>query len=479
MDHANGRLGMTFNPMMMLRICILVLSMLAVGCAGARPAQDPPRAPRNIILLFADGVGSTQWEFGRYSSLRLRKQPFAATDIVFTRGSLGLLTTHSASAMVTDSAAAATAMSTGAKTDHSMIAVTPDRRPVRTALESAKAEGKRIGLVTTSAVYDASPAAFSVHAASRGASQSIVDQYLTLEPDVLLGAGADYFLPTARSGAREDGKDMIAAFATRGYSVARTTEELRTATGGRLLGLFTDDVEMDRDSAKKPSVAEMTAAALRALSPSSPGGVVLFVESEDTDTAGHCNDIAALMRALWAFDDALRVALEFQRDNPDTLIIVTGDHETGGLSVTAARRDPGAASKENVFVAGDAQLEMIGRITRSLDTVANELGEKPSPEALDRLLTQHFPGFRLDADLREIILEQRQLERNFTFVTQNALSRMVSRQTGIYWGTSWHTSEPAVVGALGPGAEAFRGYQDNTDFARKLRRLLRRRSEEL
>ena len=100
------------------------------------------------------------------------------------------------------------------------------------------------------------------------------------------------------------------------------------------------------------------------------------------------------------------------------------------------------------------------------------LGKKPSPEVLDKLLAERFPGFRLDMDLREAILKQQILDQNFRYPTQSALARMVSRQTGFYWGTSGHTSQPVVVGALGPGAELFKGYLDNTDFGKILRRLI-------
>jgi len=85
---------------------------------------------------------------------------------------------------------------------------------------------------------------------------------------------------------------------------------------------------------------------------------------------------------------------------------------------------------------------------------------------------KHFPGFTLDADLRELILKQRTIELSYTRITQNMLGRMVSRQTGLYWATSGHTTEPSVVGAIGPGAELFRGYQDNSDFGKHLHRLI-------
>jgi alkaline phosphatase len=137
--------------------------------------------------------------------------------------------------------------------------------------------------------------------------------------------------------------------------------------------------------------------------------------------------------------------------------------------VTYARR---AATGDARLYTGIANLQMIERITISLGAAARTLGRKPSPEVLDKLIAQHFPGFQLDADLREAILNQSQLDRNFSYTTQNALGRMVARQTGFYWGTAGHTTEPVAVGAIGPGADLFRGYQDNTDFGRKLQRLI-------
>jgi alkaline phosphatase len=316
-----------------------------------------------------------------------------------------------------------------------------------------------------------------VNAPARGEYQSIVDQYLALEPDVLLGGGADFFLPAGDAGGkRKDGKDVIAAFAARGYQVVRDTAQLNAATGSRVLGLFAGDdmdLELDRDAAKEPSTAEMAAAALKALSQASPNGFVLFVENENTDTAGHRMDAAALMRALWAFDKAVQVALDFQRKAPaDTLLIVTGDHETGGLAPTYALKDLSTNSIKNRFFTGPAQLRMLDGITMSIQEASEKLGSKPSPEALDALLAKHFPGFRLDPDLREAILKRQLLERNYSYITESALSRMVSRQTGIYWGTSGHTPEPVMVGAIGPGARLFHGYQDNTDFGKHLHRLL-------
>lgn len=452
--------------------------VLALAGCSSTPVStaSPGQQPKNIIILLADGAAPVQWDFGKYSSAVLRQQPFATTDVVFREGTLGLLSTHPHGAYVTDSAAAASAMSTGHKAANGAVSITPDGTPRRTVMQAAKAAGKRIGMVTTATIYDATPAAFAINARSRRDSQALVDLLLGLEPDVLMGGGADYFLPAGvRGGKRKDGKDLIAAFRARGHEIVRDTAGLKAATGGKLLGLFADedmDFELDRDPSREPTTAEMAAAALQALSRQSPNGFVLLVENENTDTAGHANDAASLMRALWAFDDAVKVALEFQRRNPGTLVIVTGDHETGGFSPTYALKDLSTLSSRNRFYAGDDQFRMLERITMSLNRVKEKLGRKPTDEVLDPLLAGHFPGFRLDADLRQLVLGQKTLERNFSYLPQNVLGRMIARQTGFYWGNSGHTPEPVAVGAIGPGAELFRGYQDNTDFGKHLHRLI-------
>ncbi len=459
-------------PTRFARWLLLAAALLLASCATS-PGSAPQ--PRNIIVLYADGVAITQLEFGRYSARALRKTGYAATDTVLAQGSIGFLTTHPHEAFATDSAATASAMSTGVKTTIGAIGIGPDGQPVRTAVEVAKAQGKRIGLVTTAEIYDASPAAFSVHTRNRSNHADIVDQYFALEPDVMLGGGSDQFLPEGTPGGkRKDKKDVRAAFVAKGYATPRNATELRAANASRLLGLFSDDsmdFEIDRGATAQPSYAEMVAGALKALE-KSPNGFFLFAENENTDTAGHRNDAATLMRDLWAFDEGVKVALEFQKRNPDTLIVVTGDHETGGLSITYAQRDLKDASSRNRFYAGNEHLVLLSGITISLDKALESLGKAPTSADLDKLVATHFPGFRLDDDLREAILKRQMLERNHSYAVRNALGRMVARQTGIYWGTSGHTTEPVVVGAIGPGAERFRGYHDNTDFARILHGLM-------
>jgi alkaline phosphatase len=468
-----------------------ILVALSAFSFNSTYAQTTASKPKNIIILFADGTTNAQYEFGRYSSTQLRQQSFAVTDLVMTKGNYQLMKTESANYFVTDSAAAASAMSIGYKVNNGAISVTPDGSSPPTLMRRAKDYGKRIGLISTAPIYDASPAAFSVHAKSRRDNESIVNQYLELQPDVLLGGGYDYFLPnTEPGGKRQDGKNMIKAFQDKGYQYINSPTQLPQINTKKVLGLFAEedlDYEIDRNSQEIPNLSQMLSSALKVLnvktSEKGNQGFVLFIENENTDSAGHQNDVAALMRDLWAFDDAVKVALEFQKLNPDTLLIVTGDHETGGFSPTYGRKNLSPAGSSNYLNIELTQLKQIERFTMSLNEFSDRLKAKTkqniSREELGAYLTQliqdGFPGLVLDDDLREKILSQGQLGPNSNYLPSNILALAIARQTGFYWGSSGHTPAPITVAAIGPGSSIFKGIDDNTEFAKKLNILMRPR----
>jgi len=448
-----------------------------LGLVGMAAGASNPPYPRNIIILLAAGVAAPQFELAESTSAHFRHRPTTITGTFLKEGVVGLMTTDALEAIVTDSAAAGSAMSTGVKTTNGTIAMTPDGRIVRTAMEAAKAQGKHIGLVTTAAVYDATPAAFSVHARSRQESQVLVDQYLALEPDVLLGGGRDFFLPAGPSGGkRNDGKDMLTAFRAKGYQVVRNAQELRTATGSKLLGLFADrDMrhEIDRDSAREPSLADMAQAALRVLAHESPHGFVLLLESENTDTAGHRNDMAALIGDLWIFDRTVQLAREFQRQTfAETLLVVTGDHETGGLTLAKTSHDLSRTLGRDSLRASSAYWEMLDRIGRSIEWAVATLGKPPAAEVLQKASAERFPGLHLQADRRAAFLKQQLMAQQFNVPHPSTLVPGAPSQLEFSWTTAGHTPKPVTVGALGPRAELFRGILDNTDFGKILHRLI-------
>ena len=293
-----------------------------------------------------------------------------------------------------------------------------------------------------------------------------------------MGGGADYFLPeTVPGGKRKDGRDVIAAFRARGYTVARNPAELTAASGAKLLALFADDdmdFEIDRDPAREPTTAEMAAAALKALAQQSPNGFVLLVENENIDTAGHHNDAASLMRALWAFDDAVKVALEFQRRHPDTLVIVTGDHETGGFSPTYALKDLSAVVEQQPLLRrrrapADARAhhDVVQRREGEARQEPVRRGARPGAgRALSRLPARSGPA-RADPRRARSTSATSPIAPERARAHGRAPDRLLLGHVRTHARSRWSSERS------GPERQLFRGYQDNTDFGRHLHQLIR------
>jgi alkaline phosphatase len=205
-----------------------------------------------------------------------------------------------------------------------------------------------------------------------------------------------------------------------------------------------------------------------------PGGFFAFIESENIDSAGHLSDIASVIQDYREFDRAVGLAYEFYRKYPrDTLIIVTSDHETGGLGFTFALKDLTSTKGDNQATGTGADLKKIQSIGISLRKASQILGRNPTPEAVDKLMKDHFPGFTLAPEYKEAILKRQPISRTlFIDSTTQALGMMVANNTQAYWQSSAHTNQPVLVAALGVGAERFRGYYDNADFGKKLKALI-------
>ncbi len=307
----------------------LVLALLLSACASApgrlpaasRPA--PALSARCVILFIGDGMGfdhvraAAMHRAGPGGTLSFESFPF--------RGSVA---TANADGGVTDSAAAATAMATGVKVHNMVVSVASpgDGSPLRTALELFAAAGRSTGLVTTSSVLDATPAAFAAHRPSRTDYAGIGEDCLAgSRPNVLFGGG----------------RHLAAADAARaGYAVVRDRAgmaALDTASHDRVAGLFgADNLPYEADgTGALPRLSEMTAVALRILA-RNPAGFFLVVEGGRIDHASHANDIGRAVRETIALSDAVAVAVDWARGRDDALIVVTADHETGALRLLGA-----------------------------------------------------------------------------------------------------------------------------------------------
>jgi alkaline phosphatase len=286
----------------------------------------PDTQVRNVILYIGDGMGMSQIRAtsirtkGANGRLEIEKMPV-----------LGLTTTQSSDQLITDSGAGATALATGYKTRNGMISVTPDSIPVKTILETVRDKGLSTGLVATSTITHATPACFAAHWPDRADQDIIAAQMLDSKVNVILGGGREYFIPKAIEGSkRSDDINLIAKAKNMGYEFVDSFSKLKNSNQNYLLGLF-ELGALPRNS-QEPSLVDLTAKAIEILQRNEKG-FFLMVEGSQIDWGGHDNELEYLINEVLQFDAAVKSGIDYALKDKHTLILVTADHETGGMHV--------------------------------------------------------------------------------------------------------------------------------------------------
>jgi alkaline phosphatase len=276
---------------------------------------------KNVILLIGDGTGLAQIASGMIAIVGpdglLHMQTMPVT---------GFVKTHSSDKLITDSASGATAFACGLKTYNGAIAVNPEKVPCKTLLELAEEKGLSTGLISTSSITHATPASFAAHVDNRGLQEQIAHHFLNAGVEVFLGGGYNFF----DSNTRSDSLDLISEFEKEGYDILRTKEDLKNTDTDQLLGLFAPDGMERADS--EPTSEEMVNKTLNILS-KDKDGFFLMLEGSQIDWAGHGNDVEYLIEEVKDFDAAVKAVLDFAEQDGETLVILTADHETGGMTL--------------------------------------------------------------------------------------------------------------------------------------------------
>ena len=283
-------------------------------------------SPKNIILFIGDGMGVSQLSAAKVVKGVLNLEQFPIS---------GLLTTHSADSLVTDSAAAGTALATGYKTNNGMISQLPNTHSVKTIVEYAIAKRMATGIVVSSSLTHATPAAFLAHSNSRKKHGEIAEQIAKSQIDVLFGGGLGYFISQETPGSlRKDNKNLILELKKHKKILQSEKDFLNFNSIEAVIGLFAVK-HPEKAGRRKPDLTQLTRKAIAILSqlPNSDNGFFLMVEGSQIDWAGHKNDRTYLIDEMIDFDNAVGAGLEFAKIHSQTLIIVTSDHETGGFSV--------------------------------------------------------------------------------------------------------------------------------------------------
>jgi alkaline phosphatase len=321
-------------------VALLLSASLFVSNACA-PRTEDGRLPgglkgrtKNVILFIGDGLS-----VAAVSAARL-KQGGAEGRLHMDRMPVaGFVRTTAANDLITDSAAAATAMASGFKTNNGMIGMTPDGRKVLSVLEAAMARGMAAGLVATSSITHATPAAFAAHVPSRNMETEIAADLLSAGVDILFGGGRRFFLPQSQeNGKREDGRNLLDEARAAGYDVSLTPQEAEAAANQKILGLFAHGA-MDM-TASDISLAGMTSLAIEKLRRNKQG-FLLVVEGSQIDWEAHDNILDRMIAEILDFDEAVGRALDFAAKDRRTLVVATSDHETGGLVILDGTLDGG------------------------------------------------------------------------------------------------------------------------------------------
>lgn len=432
------------------------------SCAAQRPAQvthAPGARARNVIVFIGDGMGisiytaARVWQGGVSGRLAIDSLPHTA-----------ICSTWAWDAIVTDSAPSATAILSGVKARNAVVGQGPDAKPGRIAdpasgrdgtaaksiAEMAAERGLATGVVTTTSVTHATPAAAYAHVRHRDREADIAAQLLAPHfgnppPAVILGGGRAFFLPKGvadpeypqRTGVRTDGRNLVAELGDRGYDFAWNQQQLAALEGSsanRVLGLFEPshmqfELRRQLDPGGEPSLAEMTATAIRILSRDADG-YFLLVEGGRIDHALHGNNVEAAISETLMFDRAVATALEMTSAE-DTLVLVTADHShsfTISGYPEAGRRADGSEDVEetrrNLLGAGGMDLD--GNEYPALTFATGPGALDPRPPTADR------PAL-----------------------------------VPLRYGT--HAGEDVLAAARGPGAERLRGFVTNTDLFEVMR----------
>jgi alkaline phosphatase len=442
------------------RMCVVAplvaLGMMLSTAWGQQVAVAPAGTdkPKNVIVMVSDGMGPAAVTLTRLVS---GKQALTIDDYL-----IGTRRTSSSDKLVTDSAAAGTAMATGQLTKNDYVGVTPTGEPLGNVLEAAKVQKKMAtGLVVTSPITDATPASFSAHVKTRDNEVGIAAQQLGLGVDVLFGGGQNFYVPTTAGGKRKDGRDLLAEAREAGYQVLATADDLAGNLRLPVIGLFAKEdmhYEIDRAGTKEPSLEAMTRTALQLLS-ARPEGFFLLVEGSEIDHTEHANDGGALVPEVLAFDAAFAAAIEFAKRDGRTLVVSTSDHDTGGLTInggdwTTARNGPLRLRANKA--SAEAMVGMVTKGTALADVLRDYAGITNVTEEEKAAYEAAKAGPPADLTKRRIA----------------AIVKIVNTRASIKWASTDHTAVDVNVYAYGPGQEVFRGAKPATWMATGVAQVL-------
>lgn len=456
-------------------------SMALMACSAASLATEQPK---NVILVVGDGMGPAYT--AAYRNYMDNKDTPQVEKTIFDKLLVGMSSTYSSgtrddhydNTYVTDSAASATALSTGKKTYNHAVALDPEDKPLKTVMQHAKAIGKTTGLVVLSQINHATPASFVAHNTYRYNYNPIADHFYDNRvdgkfiADLMFGGGQKYFI--------RDDRNIVEQFKADGYHYYDDFSQLGSIDKLPVLGLFAPkDMGFAINAKEKYRLRSMVKKAL-SLMEKSDKGYFLLVEASLVDWCGHSNDIACAMHEMDGLAKTLEYLQDYTNQRSDTLVVATADHNTGGLSI-------GANGKYQW------RPDLVKKVSKTAWAVADEVYNgahvlKAWMEGVNLpIKPEYVTGIaetrqkareyvkaekaKHEAPIPDSVLKG--LENDAIEILETYLVKVISEITHTGWTSTGHTGGDVQVFAAGPGKQLFNGHQDNTDIGQNLFKLIK------
>ncbi|KAA8481940.1 alkaline phosphatase [Arcticibacter tournemirensis] len=448
-------------------------SLAAIGSAFLSPVdllasipankrRSDGKTAKNIIFMVSDGMS-----IGTLTMANLLLQRKEGRESNWVRlyhenkVRRAMMDTASANSLVTDSAAASSSWGGGVRVNNGSLNVGPDGTEHKPILQKFKAAGKSVGCVTSVPVTHATPAGFCINNNKRGDQGEIALQYLPLKFDIMLGGGLEYFLAEKR----KDKTDLFGKYKSTGYTVLQSRNDLMKlslSSDKPVMGVFYEDglpYALDRDhtdglKAATPSLAEMTSQAISYLRKNKKG-FVMQVEGGKVDWSAHANDVGALLYDQIAFDEAIKVAIDFAEQDQETLVVITTDHGNANPGLFSGGKANENFDKIQHFKhTNEWILKGVDRaftVPRLIERIEAAQGIVITKDEASSLL-KHFSAADADGIYNPYKLPFREL------------AEIQTKYTSVGWGSMDHSGDYVEVAMCGPGSELLNPFVKNTEL---------------
>ena len=485
----------------MMRGIITGVLLIMVSLVWFLPAQGAE--PKNVILLIGDGMGPEAVGLAIYYNRFMNGMDKRLNmERLMAAGNTGYCLTYQYGTVVTDSASAATALASGVKTRDAIIGKDHEGRSMKTVVDIARQLGKSAGVISDTRLTHATPAAFYASVIHRDMENEIAAQLIDRgDLTVALSGGAQHFIPAGMKvedhpdlkgidkkagwggSRRKDSRDLIAEAKNKGYAFAANDKEflaLDAQKTDKVLGLFAASgfpSAIDRQPQHQtgvPTLSQLTEKSLEILK-NNPRGFFLMVEGGQVDWVEHGNDVASVLHEMLEFDQAIGLVMAFAEKNPDTLVIVTADHDTGGLAIAYSNYNPpapiklpsGETWKTKYNFAEKGIFEKMAKQKKSFQKMW--IDSKGNPAAFQKEVEENTAFTITEEQAAALLGKDARIKDRTEFYSEGGgnpsapMGRLFGKETNTAWAVGTHTHIPVMIFAIGPLAEKFRGLLDNVD----------------